>query len=367
MVFLLQLFFFLFLPAILVMLLFHPQFGGRIKKQHREAYKRSKHWNGKEFENLVETSMDMKPSDMLGLIKAQLTDRKKRAPEKPIPIIPFDEKAWNSEPEKPKFIWYGHSVGLLKIGGVNLLIDPMLGPDTSPIAPMTTKRFSENSLDVIDSLPRINAVLFTHDHYDHIDLKSVKKLMPKVDNWFVGLGIGRHLERWKIPSTKIKEFDWWEGFDFDGVKITYTPSRHFTGRGPFDRQKTLWGGWNFKTENLNVYWSGDGGYGEHFKEIGERLGPFDHAFMENGQYNELWRQIHLHPEESVQAATDANVKVATPVHWAGFALALHPWKEPIDRFTAEAEKKSLPLATPRIGQIMELGKAGGEVWWSNLS
>jgi L-ascorbate metabolism protein UlaG (beta-lactamase superfamily) len=188
--------------------------------------------------------MDMKPKDMPGLIKAQFTGRKLREPEIPIPIIPFDEKKWNSEPEKPKFVWYGHSVGLLRIGGKNLLIDPMLGDDTSPIAPMKTKRFSENSLEVIDQLPQIDAVLYTHNHYDHIDLKSVKKLMPKVDDWFVGLGIGRHLERWKIPTTKLTEFDWWQDLDFEGVKITYTPSRHFTGRGTFDRQQTLWGGWN---------------------------------------------------------------------------------------------------------------------------
>ena len=366
MIFGLQIFFIVCLPIILVMLLFHPQFGGRLKKHHKEAYSRSKYWNGKQFENLVETSMNMKPKDMPGLIKAQFTDRKVREPEKPIPIVPFDEKAWNSEPEKPKFIWYGHSVGLLKIGGKNLLVDPMLGPDTSPIAPMTTKRFSDNALAIIDSLPKIDAVLYTHDHYDHIDLKSVKKLMPKVDKWFVGMGIGRHLERWKIPSSNITEFDWWQDLDFDGVKITYTPSRHFTGRGPFDRQKTLWGGWTFKTNELNIYWSGDGGYGEHFKEIGKRLGPFDHAFMENGQYNELWRQIHFHPEESVQAALDVNAKVATPVHWGGFALALHPWKEPIERFTAEAEKKGLALSIPRIGESQALGKESGENWWSEL-
>ena len=349
------------------MLLFHPQFGGRLKKHHKEAYSRSKHWNGKEFDNLVETTMDVGLKTMPGLLKAQFTDRKVREPEKPIPIVPFDEKAWNEEPETPKFIWYGHSVGLLKIGGKNILIDPMLGPDTSPIAPMTTKRFSENALVVIDALPKIDAVLYTHDHYDHIDLKSVKKRMPKVNKWFVGMGIGRHLERWKIDSSQITEFDWWQDIDFDGVKITYTPSRHFTGRGPFDRQKTLWGGWNFKTENLNVYWSGDGGYGEHFKEIGKRLGPFDHAFMENGQYNELWRQIHLHPEESVQAALDVRAKVSTPVHWGGFALALHPWKEPIERFTTEAKNKNLAVSTPQIGELQILGTENSSNWWSELT
>lgn len=363
----LQLLIFLGLPIVMVLLVFHPQFGGRLKKHHKESYARSKQWNGKEFENLVETTMSIGPKEIPGLIKAQFVGTKIRVPEQPIPIIPFDHSAWNSDTDKPKFIWYGHSVGLLKINGLNLLIDPMLGPDAAPIGPMKIKRFSKNALDVIDQLPKIDAVLFTHDHYDHIDLKSIKKLMPKVTRWFVGLGIGRHLECWKIPSSNITEFDWWEEMDFSGVKITYTPSRHFTGRGPFDRQQTLWGGWTFKTEKQNIYWSGDGGYGEHYNEIGSRLGPFDHAFMENGQYNELWRQIHLHPEESVQAAVDVGAKVATPVHWAGFNLALHPWKEPIERFTKESVVKGLPLSTPQIGQVMNLGESAGIEWWKELN
>ena len=363
----LQVFFILFLPLVLVMLLFHPQFGGRLKKNHKLEYSRSEQWNGKQFDNLVETNLSIGPKEIPGLIKAQFVGKKVREPEQPIPILPFDEKAWNAEPEKPKFIWYGHSVGLLKIGGKNLLVDPMLGPDAAPIGPMNIKRFSENALAVIDQLPKIDAVLFTHDHYDHIDMKSIKKLMPKVDRWLVGLGIGRHLERWKIQSSKITEFDWWEELDFSGIKLTYTPSRHFTGRGPFDRQQTLWGGWAFKTGQQSIYWSGDGGYGEHYKVIGEKLGPFDHAFMENGQYNELWRQIHLHPEESVQAAIDVKAKVATPVHWAGFNLALHPWKEPIERFTSDAKKKGLQLSTPQIGEVMNLGEAGGSDWWSQMN
>lgn len=362
----LQLLIFLALPIVLVMLLFHPQFGGRLKKHHKEEYTRSSRWNGKQFDNLVETKIDISVKTFPGLLKAQFVGRKVREPEKPIPIQPFNNDELNAEPDKPKFIWYGHSVGLLQIKGLNLLVDPMFGPDAAPIGPMKIKRFSENALAIIEQLPKIDGVLFTHDHYDHIDLASIKKLMPKVDRWLVGLGIGRHLERWKILSSNIAEFDWWDELDFSGVKITYTPSRHFTGRGPFDRQQTLWGGWTFKTDQQNIYWSGDGGYGEHFKEIGSRLGPFDHAFMENGQYNELWRQIHLHPEESVQAAIDVGAKVATPVHWAGFNLALHPWKEPIERFTREAQNKALPLSTPRIGKVMSLGEPGGEDWWSEL-
>ncbi|MCF8275146.1 MAG: MBL fold metallo-hydrolase [Flavobacteriales bacterium] len=355
-----------FSPILLVLLLFSPQFGGRLRKRHKQKYAHSKNWKGTIFENLTETTMDVNLKTMPGLIRAQFKDRQLRMPEKPIPIIPFDETKWNAEPEKPKFIWYGHSVLLLQLNGKNLLIDPMLGSDASPIAPIKTKRFSENSIDVIDQLPKIDAVLFTHDHYDHIDLKSVRKLMPKVDKWFVGLGIGRHLERWKIPSDQITEFDWWQEMEFEGIKIAYTPSRHFSGRGPFDRAQSLWGGWVFIAEKHRVYWSGDGGYQHHFKEVGVKYGPFDWGFMENGQYNELWHAIHMYPEEAVQAANDAKVNVAIPVHWAGFALALHPWKESIERFTREAEAKNQNISTPQIGEITIFESEPSTCWWEPL-
>lgn len=355
-----------FSPVLLFLLIFSPQFGARIRRKHKKQYARSKHWNGKVFENLTETVMDVNLRTMPGLIRAQFKDRHLRAPEKPIPIIPFDEKKWNSEPEKPKFVWYGHSVLLLQLNGKNLLIDPMLGPDASPPAPMKTKRFSENSLAVIDTLPKVDAVLFTHDHYDHIDLKSLRKLMPNVNKWFVGLGIGRHLERWKIPAEQITEFDWWQELEFEGIKIAYTPSRHFSGRGPFDRAQSLWGGWVFIAQNHRVYWSGDGGYQHHFKEVGEKYGPFDWGFMENGQYNELWHAIHMYPEEAVQAANDAKVNVAVPVHWGGFALALHPWKESIERFTEKATTKNQTISTPQIGEIVIFGDEPSINWWEPL-
>jgi len=355
-----------FSPILLILLLFSPQFGGRLKRKHKLLYARSKNWNGKVFENLSETTMDINLRTLPSLMRAQFKDRQLRAPQKPIPIIPFDEEKWNSEPEKPKFVWYGHSVLFLKLNGKNLLIDPMLGSDASPIAPIKTTRFSENSLDVIDMLPKIDAVLFTHDHYDHIDLKSLRKLIPKVDKWFVGLGIGRHLERWKIPSSQITEFDWWQELEFEGVTIAYTPSRHFSGRGPFDRAQSLWGGWVFITNNHRVYWSGDGGFGSHFKDVGAKYGPFDWGFMENGQYNKLWHAIHNYPEEAIQAAQDANVNVAVPVHWGGFALALHPWKESIERFTAAASNKKQKISTPKIGSINELEKTADEQWWEEL-
>ena len=151
-------------------------------------------------------------------------------------------------------------------------------------------------------------------------------------------------------------------------KITFTPSRHFSGRGLTDRAKSLWGGWVFKAGNHSIYWSGDGGYGPHFKEIGEKLGPFDWGFMECGQYNENWHAIHMYPEEAVQAALDAKLTVATPVHWGGFSLAMHSWKDPIKRFYNEAKKQNLKMISPEIGEVVEVSDAATlKTWWTNLS
>jgi len=251
----------------------------------------------------------------------------------------------------------------LRINDKTILIDPMLGPNASPIAPFATKRFSENTLSIIDELPAIDILMYSHDHYDHIDYDSFKRLSSKVNKYFVALGVGRHLVSWGVDPDKITEFDWWQNAEFGDLKITFTPSRHFSGRGVSDRTKSLWGGWVFKTPNHNIFFSGDGGYGSHFEEIGKQLGPFDFGFIECGQYNELWHAIHMYPEEAIQAAIDSRVKVAMPVHWGAFSLAMHHWKEPIDRFVGEAEAKNLDIVTPNLGQLFNLESNGKDNFW----
>ncbi len=345
---------------------FTKQFGGKITPRYKKIYAKSKHWDGEKFENLVKTTIDVNLRTLPGLLKAQFTNVAERSPKKPIPVLPFDMKKFNENKEKPKFVWFGHSVLLLQINGKNLLIDPMFGSDAGPISPFGIKRFSENTLDIINQLPRIDAILMTHDHYDHLDLDSYELLKNKVDTFFVALGVGRHLEKWGIPKRQITEFDWWQDINFEGIHITFTPSRHFAGRGARDRAKSFWGGWVFKTAHYSIYHSGDGGYGEHFKKIAQKLGPFDLGFIECGQYNDLWRQIHLHPEEAVQATIEAEIKVSVPVHWAGFPLALHPWKEPIERFTKEAERLNVTFSTPRIGEIVILGNEPNDAWYNDL-
>jgi L-ascorbate metabolism protein UlaG (beta-lactamase superfamily) len=176
------------------------------------------------------------------------------------------------------------------------------------------------------------------------------------------------LESWGIPAEQITEFDWWQETEFQGIQITFTPSRHFSGRGLFDRAKSLWGGWVFQTATQRIYWSGDGGYDTHFKEVGEKYGPFDWAFVECGQYNPNWHQIHMYPEEAVQALEDVGARVGIPVHWGGFALALHSWKDPVERFVAEADRKGIAVCTPRIGEIVSLGiDPAPKDWWVKLT
>lgn len=362
--------------AVLIILVFlfgmgflylNPQFGARISAQEKLAYENSDQWNGKKFVNAINTEMDISLSNMPGLLKKQFSGTEGRRPEENLNIADFDSLSWQNDTLYSKLIWFGHSVGLLKMGDLNFLIDPMFGDDTAPVAPFKSARYSANALSIIDRLPPIDAVFFSHDHYDHLDYTSIKKLRAKVGHFYVPLGVGRHLERWGVPAEKITQIDWWNDFNLGEVEITFVPSRHFSGRGPFDRGESLWGGFTFISPQMRIYWSGDSGYGPHFKEIGERLGPFDWAFVECGQYNKLWHAIHMYPEESVQAAIDVRAERAVPIHWGGFTLSLHTWKDPVQRFSEEAEEKGQAIVMPKLGEVVNLNSApSGEWWWTNV-
>ncbi len=177
-------------------MLYPPQFGGPVRKKDLEHFQQSKNWNGKKFVNLAPTKIDINLKTLPTVLKDNFSGRQARMPSQTLPIHPFEAEKFSPQDERPKFIWYGHSVVLMQLQGVNLLIDPMFGPDASPISPIATKRFSKNTLKIIDTLPPIDAVLLTHDHYDHLDYKSILKLKNKVPTWLVALGISRHLEKW---------------------------------------------------------------------------------------------------------------------------------------------------------------------------
>lgn len=359
--------------AIVILLLFgvgywliNPQFGGRLSEAEKERFKNSPLWNGKIFENQTTTTMDINIKTMPGLIKDNISGRKARDPEQELPLKAFSKEAWAHEGNAFRYLWFGHSTGLLHLDGKNILIDPMFGQDASPIGPFRTKRYSFNAIDQIEKLPEIDAVFISHDHYDHLDYESIVRIKQKVEHFYVPLGVKRHLLRWEVAEEKITEMDWWDAIQLDATQITFVPARHFSGRGPFDRGESLWGGWAFINPQQRIFWSGDGGYDEHFKLIGEKLGPFDLAFVECGQYNKLWHHIHMYPEESVQAAIDVKAKAAMPIHWGAFTLALHHWKDPVQRFLAEAKKQELEVIMPELGVIQKAQQAHSEpYWWMN--
>ncbi|MGB4838363.1 MAG: MBL fold metallo-hydrolase [Saprospiraceae bacterium] len=339
------------------------QFGGRISEKWKSQYRLSPNWKDGSFKNLFETRTAVNFRQLPGILCKQLKGHSEGNPTSALPICPLNKMYFLETGEKAKFVWYGHSVVLMQLHNQTILIDPMLGDDASPIAPKKTRRFSADPLSVIDTLPEIDLLLLTHDHYDHLDYSSISKLKSKVKLYYVSLGVKRHLVSWGIEVNKIVEFDWWQTKAFNDIQITFTPTRHFSGRGLTSLSKCLWGGWALKTDQENIWFSGDGGYAQHFKEIGERLGPFDIGMMECGQYCDDWPEIHMFPEESVQAALDANVKVAMPVHWGGFNLSYqHAWYEPAEKFSQYAEQYSLDYVTPSLGEVFDINTKTGH-WW----
>lgn len=341
-------------------------FGAKPSPADLARYAKSPHWNGKQFENLEPTSLAISFSELPGLLYKQFCKKADREPRQKIPLPPFDKAAFEAASAAPKMIWYGHSALLLRVNGLTIFIDPMMGPNAAPISPFSVRRFSDNTLDILDQLPEIDLVLLTHDHYDHLDLESIARLRAKTKYFYTALGVARHLIKWRIEADRIKEFDWWQQARFESIAITFTPTRHFAGRGLKDRSKSFWGGWQLKTGEYNLWFSGDGGYGTHFKTIGERLGPFDFAWMECGQYNALWQEIHFYPEESVQAAMEGRAKKIMPVHWGAFSLAQHTWKEPAERFVTAALAQQIDYFLPRPGQLVDITQTLHDRWWAAL-
>lgn len=339
------------------------QFGGKITKNWKQIYEQSPHWAKGIFNNLEETQSVINWRQIPGILCKQIKGHPLGMPESDLPMEAFHKESFLDDSEHTKMVWFGHSALLIRMQGQTICIDPMLGPDASPIAPTKTKRFTDNVLHVADEIPDIDLLVISHDHYDHLDMASIIRLLPKVKKAFVALGVKRHLIAWGMDGDIIEEFDWWQEREHQNIRITFTPTRHFSGRGLTSIARCLWGGWVFHTEKEKIWFSGDGGYGDHFKEIGKRFGRFDFAFMECGQYCPDWAQIHLFPEECVKAAIDAGVEKAMPVHWGGFNLSYHhSWTDPADDFVAFAEKSSLPYLTPRLGEVFSLFTQSTH-WW----
>ncbi|MDP2561374.1 MBL fold metallo-hydrolase [Psychrobium sp. 1_MG-2023] len=257
----------------------------------------------------------------------------------------------------------GHSSILLKVYGEYWLLDPVFSERASPFAFFGPKRFQQTPID-IEQLPQIDKVLISHNHYDHLDQMSVQKLADKTSQFFVPLGVGGDLNRWGVEKNKIKEFDWWQEQEITHGFVAFTPTKHFSGRALNDGNKSLWGAWVIDVGKETLYFSGDSGYFSGFKEVGERYGPFDITFIEVGAYDSQWPDVHMTPEQSVQAHRDLKGSVMMPIHNGTFDLAFHAWYEPLERVKVIADNHNVKLHTPIVGEVTALNQSiTSSPWW----
>ena len=265
---------------------------------------------------------------------------KARKPKAPLPIDPRQESDYATRPSSGlRLTWLGHSTTLVEIGQATILIDPIFSERASPVSFAGPRRFHIPPLE-LEALPTLDAVVISHDHYDHLDEGTIKRLLGGEHLFITPLGVGAHLAGWGVEERRIVELDWWESQRVLDVDVTCTPSRHFSGRSPFfhDQYRTLWAGFAFASKTRRVFYSGDTALHPEFRDIGERLGPFDVTLMETGAYNQMWADVHLGPEQAVIAHQLVRGRVMIPVHWGSFDLALHSWTEPVERVIAAAER-----------------------------
>ena len=347
-------------------MLAQPQFGGELAGDRLARARANPQWHDGAFVNPVPPAA-YGFDDVWNLIKGQFLGKEVRVPPAPVPVVAVDAAALK-QPPAPRALrafWIGHASVYIEIDGVRLLVDPMFSDYASPFD-LGPKRFHPPPIALAD-LPPIDAVLITHDHYDHLDMRTVQQLARAGARFFVPLGIGAHLERWGVAPAQIREMEWWqEEPATEGVRIVSTPSRHYSGRRLADRNATLWTSWAVVGLRHRVYVSGDTGYSDHFRTIGAKLGPFDLGFIKVGAYGPgaPWLDIHMSAEDAVRAAGEVRARRLFPVHWGTFNLAFHDWDEPIRRTVAAARTAGVDVGSPRVGEIVDADREFASMpWW----
>ena len=326
--------------------------------------------NGKKFENLLQ--VETNPA-ILPMLKMYMFEKQKPAVPKSAINVTSISKAQlialqeNSADEGMLFFRLGHSTMLILLDGEFWMTDPVFAERASPFSFIGPKRFHQPPID-IEQLPNIKGVILSHNHYDHLDKAAIKQLVDKVEHFYTPLGVGEDLIKWGVKRENVTQLDWWQSVQVKGVTLTATPAQHFSGRALSDKNKTRWASWAIKGEQGSFFFSGDSGYFDQFKVIGEKLGPFDVSFMETGAYNKMWSEIHMLPSESAQAHLDVNAKYMLPIHNGTFDLSLHTWTDPFEQITQLAKDKGINLLTPDMGQqvsIKTLQENGvsENAWW----
>ncbi len=335
-------------------------FGKMPLGKEKERVQQSPNYRDGQFQNPVPTYALQMGAKAFGILFKFLTKPANCFPPKPLPSIKTNLFALNAE--KPVIVWFGHSSYLIKINDKIILVDPVFSDYASPFKGMN-KAFAGTNVYSVDDMPEIDILLITHDHYDHLDYETIIKIKNKVKLVCTSLGVASHLVYWGYEEEKIKELDWHQSIAVDDWQLTALPARHFSGRGT-KRDQTLWSAFILQTKEYKLLLGGDSGYASHFKDIGKKYGPFDLAILECGQYNEEWHDIHMMPEETVQAAIDVGTKALLPVHWARFSLSLHSWDDPINRITKKASELNINITTPMIGEVVVLGETyPDKKWW----
>ena len=338
-----------------VFLQFSQQVGGNPGTYDSENYRDGS------FHNLEESNPT---GSVLDTALKYLTDDGSRYPSSVLPSLEF--ATMNLTGDDLCITWFGHSSILIQTENLTLVFDPVFGDDNIDPLFFGPSPFEYEHNYELEDLPPIDYVFISHDHYDHLDMDAVKFL--STSQYIVPLGVEAHLTEWGIPSSNIQEFDWYEESNVsEEMSIVFTPSQHFSGRG-ISTDNTLWGSWAVYINDHALYFSGDGGYSSEFLEIGDKYGPFDIAFIEAGQYNEAWSDVHMFPNQSVQAALDLNAESLLPIHNTKFVLALHGWDEPLEEVSTEGQRRNLTVTTPMLGESFLLSEnMPSDAWWRNVS
>lgn len=326
-------------------------------------YPQSDHYHPQtqRFYNTPPTAAVRQPvrTALLWLLAMSVCNRRYR-PRRPLPFLRPDWHQLLRDDGRNRFCWFGHSTLLLRLAGQTVLTDPVFCRHASPVWGMA-KRF-QAAPTPLQRLPEIDWIVYTHNHYDHLDTQTVRHFSRHKTRFLVPLGFSRHLLPCGIAAERIVELDWWQNHQSGSLTFTAVPARHDSSRSIGDHNRSLWAGWVFQAAGEQIYFSGDSAYGHHFADIGRHFGGFDWVFIENGQYDRRWPDNHMQPQQSVQAAIDAGARRVVPIHWGMFALAMHAWDDPVRQSVPQWQARGVATFTPLIGEVFD-ETTPTRAWW----
>ena len=323
------------------------------------AYEKLDYYRDGRFQSPKEVVFDFSKAASGQASPARLFLRSRNAPAELLPKVALDRSSFPERPANFALYWLGHASAILELSGKRLLFDPVFG-NAAPL-PFMVLRYDKPPI-AREELPPVDYIVITHNHYDHLERKTIREALP-TGHFIVPLGVGAALRGWGVDADRITELGWDDSFEEDGLTLTAVEGNHFSGRGVFDRYKTLWASFIVQSGERKIFWSGDTGYGEQFARFGEKYGPFDLAALEIDGWNEGWRQSHMFPHQAVQAALDLRAERVLPIHWGVFDLAWHPWHESIDLFLDAAKSADFTTLTPKMGERIGPENPPTERWW----